>query len=182
MRRLNNLFVIALLVVPAVAVAKTSDAEQPIQIEADQVEIHERDGLSIYRGNVRIVQGTLHISGDEIRFRTLDQGVQKVHILGKPARFSQLTDQNYEISAQGEEMEYQAGAGLLTLTRNAVLVQQGNRFTSEHIIYNTKTSVVKAGAGDKASSTTPARVSITVMPEKTKPDTTPKETKTEQKQ
>ena len=165
MRRLNKLFLIALLALPAATLAKTSDAEKPLHIEADQVEIRERESLSIYRGNVRITQGSLRINGDVIQFSSTEEGHQKVIILGKPASFFQLTDQNQEISAQGEEMEYHAKTGLLTLERNAVLVQQDNRFTSEHIIYNTQTNVVKAGVTDNTSSSTkPPRVTITVMP------------------
>ena len=166
MRRLNKCFFIALLALPAATIAKTSDAEKPINIEADQVEIRERESLSIYRGNVRITQGSLRINGDVIRFSSTEEGHQKIKILGKPASFFQLTDQNQEISAQGEEMEYHAKTGLLTLERNAVLVQQDNRFTSEHIIYNTQTNVVKAGVTDNtsSSSTKPPRVTITVMP------------------
>jgi lipopolysaccharide export system protein LptA len=170
MRQRNNVIALMLLAIPAIAPAKTSDAEQPIYIEADQVEIRDREGLSIYRGNVRIVQGSLRINGDEIQFRTSDQGFQKVRILGKPANFFQLTDNNQEISAQGEEMEYQAHTGILTLNRNAVLVQQDNRFTSEHIVYNTQTNVVKAGVSNNNPQVTPPRVTITVMPEKPKAD------------
>lgn len=172
---MNNLMLLALLVIPCAAVAKTSDAEQPIHIEADQVEIRDREGLSIYRGNVHIVQGSLRINGNEIRIRTTDQGMQKINISGKPATFSQLTDLNEEISAQGEEMEYQAKTGLLILDRNAALVQRDNRFTSEHIVYNTQTNVVKAGTDNQPSttkSTPPARVTITIMPEKTAPKNT----------
>ena len=167
MRRLNKLFFIALLALPAATIAKTSDAEKPINIEADQVEIRERESLSIYRGNVRITQGSLRINGDVIQFSSTEEGHQKVIILGKPASFFQLTDQNQEISAQGEEMEYHAKTGLFTLERNAVLVQQDNRFTSEHIVYNTQTNVVKAGVPNNTSSSTstkPPRVTITVMP------------------
>jgi lipopolysaccharide export system protein LptA len=172
---MNNLMLLALLVIPCAAAAKTSDAEQPIYIEADQVEIRDREGLSIYRGNVHIVQGSLRINGNEIRIRTTDQGMQKINISGKPATFFQLTDLNEEISAQGEEMEYQSKTGLLILDRDAALVQRDNRFTSEHIVYNTQTNVVKAGTDNQTSptdSTTPPRVTITIMPEKTAPKNT----------
>lgn len=171
---LTHLFILAILLVPVVAPAKTSDATQPIHIEADQVEIRDREGLSIYRGNVRIVQGTLRISGNEIRIRSADQGLQKVTITGNPATFFQLTDLNEEISAQGEQMEYQSRTGLLILERNAVLVQRENRFTSEHIVYNTQTNVVKAGTDSQTGNSndvTPPRVTITIMPEKPVPAT-----------
>lgn len=178
MRRQNNsmnlLILLTLLVIPGAAIAKTSDAEQPIYIEADQVEIRDREGLSIYRGNVHIAQGSLRIYGNEIRIRTTDQGMQKVNISGKPATFFQLTDLNEEISAQGEEMEYQSKTGLLILDREAVLVQRDNRFTSEHIVYNTQTNVVKAGTDNQTSTpdSTPPRVTITIMPEKAVPKNT----------
>lgn len=178
MRRQNNsmnlLILLTLLVIPGAIIAKTSDAEQPIYIEADQVEIRDREGLSIYRGNVHIAQGSLRIYGNEIRIRTTDQGMQKVNISGKPATFFQLTDLNEEISAQGEEMEYQSKTGLLILDREAVLVQRDNRFTSEHIVYNTQTNVVKAGTDNQTSTpdSTPPRVTITIMPEKAVPKNT----------
>lgn len=170
----KNMALLALLTLPAQVPAKTADAEQPIYIEANQVEIRDREGLSIYRGNVRIVQGTLRINGDEIRIRSNDQGLQRVSVFGKPASFFQLTDLDEEISAQGEEMEYQARDNLLTLNRHAVLVQRDNRFTGEHIVYNTQTNVVKAGPANEAATgnTTPPRVTITIMPEKTAPATT----------
>jgi len=165
----KNFVLLALLALPGLVSAKSSDAEQPIYIEADQVEIRDREGLSIYRGNVHIVQGTLRINGDEIRIRSSDQGLQKVSVAGKPATFIQLTDLDEEISAQGEEMEYLAKDNLLILDRHAVLVQRDNRFTGEHIVYNTQTNVVKAGPADESDSpgnTAPPRVTITIMPEK----------------
>jgi len=172
---MNLLVLFALLVIPGSAITKTSDAEQPIYIEADQVEIRDREGLSIYRGNVHIMQGTLRIYGKEIRIRTTDQGMQKINISGKPATFFQLTDLNEEISAQGEEMEYQSKTGLLILDRDAVLVQRDNRFTSEHIVYNTQTNVVKAGSDNQTSTpdSTPPRVTITIMPDRTAPNKSP---------
>jgi lipopolysaccharide export system protein LptA len=166
---------VALLAISGAAQAKTSDAEQPIHIEADQVEIRDREGLSIYRGNVHIVQGTLRIYGEEIRIHSNDQGLQKVHITGKPATFYQLTDLEEEISAQGEEMEYRAKENLLVLDRNAVLVQRDNRFTSEHIVYNTQTNVVKAGTDKETDTKTPPRVTITIMPGKTAEQAVPAE-------
>ncbi|MDQ1363659.1 MAG: lipopolysaccharide export system protein LptA [Pseudomonadota bacterium] len=166
---LNKLLLLSLLATPGLVAAKTSDAGQPVYIEADQVEIRDREGLSIYRGNVRIVQGSLRISGDEIRIHSTDAGLQRVHVTGKPANFFQLTDLDEEISATGEEMEYQPQTSTLTLDRNAVLVQRDNRFTSEHIVYNTQTNIMTAGPGNgsgTADTATPPRVTITIMPEK----------------
>lgn len=172
---LKKFVLVVLLAISGTAQTKTSDAEQPIHIEADQVEIRDREGLSIYRGNVHIVQGTLRIYGEEIRIHSNDQGLQKVHITGKPATFYQLTDLEEEISAQGEEMEYRAKENLLILDRNAVLVQRDNRFTSEHIVYNTQTNVVKAGANKETDTKTPPRVTITIMPGKTAEQAVPAE-------
>ena len=48
------------------ATAKTADKDAPLHIEADQVEMRERDDTSIYRGHVKITKGSLIISGDTI--------------------------------------------------------------------------------------------------------------------
>ena len=44
-------------------------------------------------------------------------------------------------------MTYVADTGLLVLREQAILEQKQNRFTSEHIIYDTRKDIVQAGEG-----------------------------------
>ena len=45
-----------LLLVPTLALALESDKDQPIQIEADSVDIDEGKNTSTYKGNVELTQ------------------------------------------------------------------------------------------------------------------------------
>lgn len=173
MRRLiNSLPLLGLLLAlytPLPAVAKTSDAEQPVHIEADSVEIREKDGLSIYRGHVKITRGSMNIQGELIHIHSNDDGLEKITVQGDPARFSQLNDANQEVSAESGDMNYDADSGILVLKKDAILIQHQNRFTSQHIIYDTRKDVVKAGNSPPTSSNdgteqTPSRVTITIKP------------------
>jgi len=44
--------------------ARSDDNEQPLHITADTAELNDKTGISIYRGNVRMVQGTTIITGE----------------------------------------------------------------------------------------------------------------------
>ena len=167
MRLLNKLIFAALLLNSTICLGKTGDARQPIHIEADAVEIREQEGISIYRGNVSITRGSMVITGELIYIHSSPQGLEKIIVEGKPASFRQLNDVDEEISAQSQHMTYMADNGLLVMKQEAVLVQNQNKFTSEHIVYNTRKDIVQAGGEQpSADSDTPQRVTITIQPPK----------------
>ncbi|MCW9012646.1 MAG: lipopolysaccharide transport periplasmic protein LptA [Gammaproteobacteria bacterium] len=161
------------------AQAKTADAEQPLNIEADAVEMREQEGVSIYRGHVKISRGSMQILGELIYIHTTENKLKKIRVVGTPAKFRQLNDLDEEISAQSHEMEYQANDGVLILKEKALLIQKQNRFASEHIIYDTKKDIVQAGErnnGDNATDSKPERVTITIHPEKNQTEQTENKT------
>ncbi len=167
MRQLNKLVFVVLLLCNLPVHAKTTDQDQPINIEADSVEIREKQGISIYKGNVKITKGSLLIKGDLIHIHSNKEGLEKILVEGRPATFKQLNDFNEEVSAKSLKMTYKTKTGILELNKEAVLIQSKNKFTSDHIIYNTQKDIVQAGDEQQKSSTKkPARVTITIHPEK----------------
>ena len=166
MRLLSNCLLFCLLLLSLSVTAKSTDRDQPLHIEADSVEIRELEGISIYKGNVSINQGSIQIHGELIHIHTEQQGLQKILVEGQPATFKQLNDQDEEVSASSNKMTYEAGDGSLVLKEEAVLVQGKNRFTSDHIIYDTRQDIVQAGnENNSTSSDEPKRVTITIHPE-----------------
>jgi lipopolysaccharide export system protein LptA len=170
MNRLNNFFLIVFfLAFSFISHAKTADENEAIHIEADSVEIREQEGISTYKGNVKITRGSLFIQGQLIKVISKNNSLQTFLVDGLPATFKQLNDQGEEISAKSQHLEYQSESGVLILDKDAVLVQGNNRFTSNHIIYNTLKDVIQAGNnGDTNNSDEPQRVTITIQPEKNK--------------
>ena len=145
--------------------AKSTDKDAPLHIEADQLEMRENDNISIYKGNVKISKGSMKITGDKITINNKDGSLHKIHVVGKPASFYQLNDLNEVISAEGHLMDYKAKTGILELKEKALLVKNKNRFSSEHIIYNTLEDIVKAGNHKSPAIDETPRVKITIYPE-----------------
>lgn len=150
-----------LSLVAATAIALPSDHDKPIHIEADRVNIDEKHGVSHYIGNVRMTQGTMAIAADEVFVHLEDGMLDKVIVIGEPARFQQQTERSGEpVKSRAERIEYYADKGKLLLKDNAVVIQDGNRFSGDHIEYDTRASVVKA---DKKADSD-ARVRAVIQP------------------
>ena len=86
-----------------------SDQWQPIRIQADSAEIIEERGLSIYKGDVSIVQGSLQINAETVEIKSEDRKILEVLALSntgseKLARFRQtLSNDGEEIFAEAKK-------------------------------------------------------------------------------
>ena len=166
----------------APAPALTTDREQPIEIEADSAEADDAKGVTIYKGDVIITQGTLRITGDQVTIH-YDSGndFTKMVTLGNPARFRQLPDgkkdqeSNYQ-RARASRMEYYKAKDTIVLLGNAVYGQGGDKVAADRIDYDSRNSRMKAttvtaakkpkdGKGKPARK---GRVRITIQPKKKK--------------
>ena len=52
-----------LLLAPLPGLGLDSDRDEPIHIEADRAMLDEKEGTSIYEGNVQLRQGSLRLQG-----------------------------------------------------------------------------------------------------------------------
>jgi lipopolysaccharide export system protein LptA len=148
------------------AIALTDDSTKPINIQADSAEINDATGISTYRGNVKITQGSTVLTGDIVTLETANKRVQKIISVGKLSTFKQTTDDGRKINAEAEKMVYSITGNKIVLTTNATLTEAGNTFASDKITFYTDKEIVTAG-----SSSGNDRVNITVFPETIKEDT-----------
>lgn len=152
-----------LLALHGSAWALQSDRDQPVHIEADNVELDDQRGISTYRGNVIITQGTLRITGDKVTIYTNDAGaLQRAVSVGQPATYKQRPDNKPEdVQARALTMEYFADRDTVVLTEEAHLWQGPNTFTSKKITYDVANDRVDAGKESGGD-----RVRITIQPER----------------
>ena len=147
--------------------ALPSDSEQPINIQADSAEMDDKRGVAIYRGGVIITQGTLKITGDTVTI-TLDSAgdIDVFTSVGKPAYYEQLPATDKElVQAYGLTIQYFAGTDKIVITDQAKVIQQGNTFRGEKIIYDTKKEIVTAGRGKQGTITQPSpRINMVIQP------------------
>jgi lipopolysaccharide export system protein LptA len=168
-----------LLALPVASPALTSDREQPIEIEADSAEADDAKGVTIYKGDVIITQGTLRIMGDQVTIHyEAGNDFTKMVTLGTPARFRQLPDGkedaegNYQ-TARASRMEYYKQKDTIVLLGNAIYGQGGDKVAADRIDYDSKNSRMKArtvtASKEKKADGAPAkksRVRITIQPKK----------------
>ena len=162
-----------LLLLPTLALALPSDRQQPISIESDSADIDNKNGVSVYRGNVIMTQGTTRLTGDVITVYSEQQDVQKVVAEGfdKRAYYEELQpDDQGILQAWGHTIDYKVLDEEIFLTRDAQLEQKGDLFKGEHIDYNLKLQKVTAtGQGkDQEKGKEGGRVQMVIQPRSNK--------------
>ena len=157
--------------------ALSSDREQPIQIDADRMVAEEPKGYSHYIGNVHITQGSLKVDADEVYIYLLEGVLDKLIIIGEPAKLQQIPDNSTEVVySRAKRMEYFAQKNQLLLFNEAEVWQGANRFSGEYIEYDTLHSRVTANSQGKPS----GRIRAVIVPQKKAADkTTTEKTMTE---
>lgn len=162
-RKLGTIMLTTLTLLQSpLALALTSDRQQPVNISADKVTVNQRTGVSVYTGRVIVIQGTLRITADKLTVYQVKRQLDRMVAIGKPATYKQRPDNKPDdIHGSANTMEYFAKKDIVILKEKAVLVQNKNTFKGKHIIYNLKTDHVESrGGGNKG------RVHITIEPQK----------------
>ena len=153
----------------AAAWALPSDREQPIRIQADSAELDDKQGVAVYRGSVIITQGTLKITGDTVTItQTASGDIDVFTSVGKPAYYEQKPAADKEIvKAYGLTIQYFAANERIILLDQAKVVQEGNTFEGEKIVYDTQRQIVNAGRATGANVSTPRpRIDMVIQPKK----------------
>ncbi|PZW49623.1 lipopolysaccharide transport periplasmic protein LptA [Pseudomonas sp. URMO17WK12:I2] len=149
--------------------ALPSDRDQPIRVQADSAELDDKQGVAVYRGDVVITQGTMKITGDTVTITQNAQGEVDVFTsVGKPAYYEQKPAVDKQIvKAYGLTIQYFAANERIVLIDQAKVVQEGNTFEGEKIVYDTRRQIVNAGraTGTNVSSPRP-RIDMVIQPQK----------------
>ncbi|WP_435980511.1 lipopolysaccharide transport periplasmic protein LptA [Psychrobacter sp. DM4] len=147
---LRTLPIAVLLTLPIYSHALPSDANQPIKLLADKATYSERTGVTSYSGNVIITQGTLKLTADDITVNLSPQrSINSAVATGRPATMQQVITQDKGLAkGQGNKIDYNAVTGIITLTGNAKLNQNGASFAGNVIRYSLKAGDVEATAGN----------------------------------
>ncbi len=140
--------------------ARSSDAQQPLHIEADQVRLDERNGVSTYTGNVYMKQGTLEVRAARIEVHAPGKVLDRVVAEGRLATLDQISDEGKAVHAEAARMEYFAARRLIILSTEATLWQEGNEFRSDRIEYLMAEGRVNAGSDDPEG-----RVKVIIQPQ-----------------
>jgi lipopolysaccharide export system protein LptA len=143
---LHHLLTTALLsamssVLTTSALALPDDAKQPIEYDAKSCDYSLSEGLTICRGTpqnpVKLYQGSLQITGLEMRFVSKNDVLESVTATGNPAQFQQQPAADQAIvNASALTITFDNKSQLLTLDQQAEVSQAGYQTQADHIEYN----------------------------------------------
>lgn len=145
MCRVKRLSLLVLMLLCAPLQALESDRSQPIELTADSVDIDEGKGLSIYRGDVDLRQGSMRVLADVVTVYQKERKPSQIVAEGRPVKFRQQSEEG-PVRGEARRVEYAVGSENLVLIGDAVLMQNNDTMRSDRIVYDRVKSVVKAGA------------------------------------
>lgn len=148
-------------VLPFDAHAKTSDRNQPMDVEADRTDAElGDDGEAILSGNVRITQGTLEVGSDRATIYRKGGEIDRVVLTGAPATLKQVADNGETMNAQARQIVYTLTSDIVVLTGGVVIEQPRGTLRGETIKYDLKTGRLDGGGDGN-------RVKMRIMPKTT---------------
>ena len=149
---------------PATSLAFDLTTGQPITVSADSARLDDVAGTAVYTGRVEIRQQDTVMNADRVVLYRSQEGLDRIEAEGSPARYRHPADgQIAETSARARRILYSAAENTLTFEREAVIEQDGNRFSGDLIHYDTGNRVVTAETrpGDSDSQ---GRVEMVIQP------------------
>ena len=154
--------VLAALSLPAFA--EKSDREKPVHIEADNVTLDDIKKVSVFEGNVLLIQGTLTLRARYVEAKQSDDGLQNVSARGNPVSFRQKRDGVDEyVEGFASQAEYDNVQSLLRLIGNARLRKSGDEIRGAQITYDAKTEFYKV-IGQEGAAGPSGRVKVIIRP------------------
>ena len=155
------------LLLPAAGLARESDRQQPMGIEAADIDATlADDSKTLLTGNVVITQGTLRIGSNSAEITRAGGDIVRVLLEGSPASMTQEQDDGTPMSARATRIDYDVTAETIVLTGSVAVDQAGDSMRGERVTYDMKSgrlNAAGAGSGD-------GRIRMTIQPRPAKPD------------
>jgi lipopolysaccharide export system protein LptA len=127
----------------------SSSSNDPIQIEADRLEVRDEEKVAIYKGNVRVRQGETLLKTSELRVHYIGEassgapgsGVDRIETGGP------LTVQSGAQTASGDKALFEMAKDLVTLTGNVVLTEGDSIVRGDLLVVDLKAKKAKMSGG-----------------------------------
>jgi len=151
---------LALALVPAAALARTSDRSKPMDINAGHGVLSTDDSApTVLSGGVIITQGTLEIRSDQAVITSVDGDPVRVVLTGSPVTLKQELDDGKQMDAVAKKVDYDLKTEIVVFTGAVNIRQPSGSIAGERVVYNMKTGQVQGG-GQGAND----RVKIRIIP------------------
>ncbi|RDB44542.1 lipopolysaccharide transport periplasmic protein LptA [Halomonas sp. DQ26W] len=149
------------------AVAQQRDADQPVEVEADRLDLDDAAGTAVYTGAVDIRQGTMQLTGDRVEIRRNQAGeLTRATATGERAYIEQQPDPDEPVvRGWGRTIIYHVAERRVELIDQAELHQRGDTFDGGYLEYFLDRRVVQARSESEGVEGR-QRIRMTLQPER----------------
>lgn len=154
---MSLLLKLLLLSLPAVTYALPIDSQKPMHIIANSSLINYKTGKNTYEGNVKVDQGSTHVTADRMTTKTGQKHkIEEVIAYGttKLAEYTSIPKEGDTVfHAKAKVIRFYPLASMVYLEGEAYAFQGENSFQGPIIIYNIKEQIVTAPASQNGHAT-----------------------------
>lgn len=162
MNVLHLSLLLTLALAPAAALARTSDRNKPMDIDAGHSDYSMDDSRpTTLSGGVIITQGTLDIRSNQAVIHSADGEPVRAVLTGGPVKMKQELDDGKPMTAVANRVDYDLKSEIVTFTGNVDIQQPTGSIAGQRVVYNMKTGQVQGGGQDAG------RVKIRIQPKNT---------------
>ena len=148
----------------AVALARSSDRQQPMDIEAGhQVGTLSGDSVNRLTGGVHITQGSLDITSSSATITLADGDPTRAVFTGGPVALKQELDDGTPMSARADNVDYNLKTEVVVFTGNVTIDNQRGTLSGQRVVYNLKTGNVESGGAGSG------KVKVCILPKSARP-------------
>jgi len=150
---------LATALVPASALARSSDRRQAMDIESDNGDASlDESRPSILSGNVKITQGSLKIGAGRAEITQRNGDPVRAILTGGPVTLSQQLDDGTPMTARANTVDYNMVTEVVVFTGAVTITQPRGSLSGARVVYNMKTGQVTSGGGQNG------RVKMRILP------------------
>jgi lipopolysaccharide export system protein LptA len=138
----------------------SASSEDPIQIEADRLEVRDQEKIAIYAGNVRVRQGETVLRTAQLRvFYTGEAtGVTPGSSVSRIEASNRVVVRSGSQTASGDKAVFEMAADRITLTGNVVLTEGDNIVRGNKLVVDLKSRKARMEGNRVQTILTPGRV------------------------
>ena len=115
------------------------NADLPIEVTADNLDVNQNDGTAMFTGNVMIGQGTMRLSAPEVLvvYQDGQSGIEQLKAKGG------VTLVSGEDAAEAVNADYNLETGLINMRGNVLLLQGANAIAAEAMTVDTRSGTAQ---------------------------------------
>jgi len=135
-----------LVVIAAAAGARSSDRNQPMEIDAGhQSGTLGDDAVNVLSGGVHVTQGSLDIRSSTASITLSDGEPVRAVFSGGPVVLKQVMDDGTPMSVNADNIDYNLRTEIVVFTGDVSIDQPRGSMRGERVVYNLQTGNVESG-------------------------------------